>query len=273
MFENLCPVWQGQFNDISHLNTCSIDNLISLISLSQSKIEEALDFAEISQNPDVKHFFELIHALKFDELRDYIARLINIKVTYDVIVKQYDFYGSESSFIKILRKFGISNDVYSSTLQCYSCCDQFTITPQLGSLSNVTSTLQTSIDKRILPLKCKKCQSNDCSLEQLSGYFLAIPSIFIIELGHLPNIPCTPQDIDEIIYITDTRKAQNCLCYKLAGFTVSMGNHFYLIIRLNDVWYKYNDMLSPKLTEWQKGTSLGKVNTVFYILHPDLYIH
>ena len=248
MFENLCPVWQGQFNDISHLNTCSIDNIISLISLYQSKIEEAFDFAEISQNPDVKHFFELIHALKFDELRDYIARLINIKVTYDVIVKQYDFYGSESSFIKILRKFGISNDVYSSTLQCYSCCDQFTITPQLGSLSNVTSTLQTSIDKRILPLKCKKCQSNDCSLEQLSGYFLAIPSIFIIELGHLPNIPCTPQDIDETIYITDTRKAQNCLCYKLAGFTVSMGNHFYLIIRLNDVWYKYNDMLSPKLT-------------------------
>ena len=56
MFENLCPVWQGQFNDISHLNTCSIDNIISLISLYQSKIEEALDFAEISQNPDVKHF-------------------------------------------------------------------------------------------------------------------------------------------------------------------------------------------------------------------------
>ena len=56
MFENLCPVRQGQFNDTSHLNTCSIDNIISLISLYQSKIEEALDFEEISQNPDVKHF-------------------------------------------------------------------------------------------------------------------------------------------------------------------------------------------------------------------------
>ena len=33
MFENLCPVWQGEYNDIIHLNTCSIDNIISLISL------------------------------------------------------------------------------------------------------------------------------------------------------------------------------------------------------------------------------------------------
>ena len=86
----------------------------------------------------------------------------------------------------------------------------------------------------------------------------------------------------EILYIPDfddglpfsTRKAKNCLCYyKLAWFTVSMGNHFYLITRLNDVWYKYNDMLKPKLTEWEKNTTLWKVNTVFCILNPDLCIH
>ena len=65
---------------------------------------------------------------------------------------------------------------------------------------------------RILPLTCKKCQSNDCSLEQLSGYFLVIPSIFVIELGHLPKIPCTPQDIDEIIYITYARVKLKIAC-------------------------------------------------------------
>ena len=37
-------------------------------------------------NPEVKLVFELIHALKFDELRDYFARLINISETYTVIV-------------------------------------------------------------------------------------------------------------------------------------------------------------------------------------------
>ena len=78
------------------------------------------------------------------------------------------------------------------------------------------------------------------------------------------------QDIDETIYISN--KAQTSLCYILAGFTVSMGNHFYLITRLKDLWYKYNDMLTPKITEWQKNTSLGKLNTVFYILHPELCI-
>ena len=134
MFENLCPVWQGEFNDILHLNTCSIDNVFSLLSLYRSKIEEANDFTGISQNPEVKLLFELISAQQFDKLRDHIAKLIDIPVTYyNVIVKKYDFYGSESSIIKLLRDFCISNDTYSSSLQCYNCCDDFTITPQLGS--------------------------------------------------------------------------------------------------------------------------------------------
>ena len=271
MFEDLCPVWQGEFNDILHLNTCSIDNIITLVSLHRGKIEEAINFAGISSNPEVKLVFELIHALKFDELRDYFARLINISETYTVIVRHYDFYSSESSLIKVLRKFGISNDVYSSILQCYSCCDSFTITPQLGSLSNVTSSLQTSINNRIIPKICKNCHSDDCNIEQISGHFNITPSLLIIELGHLPEVPFTMQDIDETIYISN--KAQTSLCYKLAGFTLSMGNHFYLITRLKDLWYKYNDMLTPKITEWQKNTSLGKLNTVFYILHPELCIN
>ena len=37
MFEDLCPVWQGEFNDILHLNTCSIDNIITLVSLHFSR--------------------------------------------------------------------------------------------------------------------------------------------------------------------------------------------------------------------------------------------
>ncbi|KAI6659709.1 hypothetical protein LOD99_14634 [Oopsacas minuta] len=48
MFECLCPVWQGEFNDILHLNTCSIDNIISLLSLWRGKIEGAMDFSGIS---------------------------------------------------------------------------------------------------------------------------------------------------------------------------------------------------------------------------------
>ena len=186
MFENLCPVWQGEFNDILHLNTCSIDNIISLLSLYQGKIEEANDFTEILQNSEVKLFFELIHGRQFYKVRDQIAKLINISVTYyNVILKKYDFHGSESSIIKLLRNLVISNDIYSSTLQYYNCCDKFTITSQLGSLSKVMTTLQASINDRMIPKHCKKCHSDNCTLEQLSENFHEIPSVLISELGHL----------------------------------------------------------------------------------------
>ena len=42
-------------------------------------------------------------------------------------------FGSESVIIGLLRQIGLSDDVYSSKLQCYNCCDIFTITPQLVS--------------------------------------------------------------------------------------------------------------------------------------------
>ena len=170
----------------------------------------------------------------------------------------------------LLRNLCISNDIYSSTLQCYSCCDNFTISPQLGSLSNVTSTLQASINDRMIPKQYKKCHSDDCNLEQHSGNFHVIPSILITELGHLHEISCMLKDIDEIIYITD--RGQTILCYKLVGFSISLGNHFCLIIRIIDKWYKYDDMLTPKLTQWEKNTSLGKVNSVFlYFISGIMY--
>ena len=92
MFENLCPVWQGEFNDTLHLNTLSIDNIISLLSLYQGKIEEANDFTEILLNSEVKLFFELIRGRQFDKVRDQIAKLINFSVTYyNVILKSITF--------------------------------------------------------------------------------------------------------------------------------------------------------------------------------------
>ena len=92
MFENLYPVWQEEYNDILHLNTCSTDNIFSLLRLYRSKIEEANDFTGVSQNPKVKLLFELIIAHQFYKLRDQIAKLMQIPVThYNVFLKKYDF--------------------------------------------------------------------------------------------------------------------------------------------------------------------------------------
>ena len=67
--EKLCPIWQGEFNDILHVNTCSIDNVISLIGLNKVSIENAIKFTGFTPNTDGEHFLSLIHDLKFDELR------------------------------------------------------------------------------------------------------------------------------------------------------------------------------------------------------------
>ena len=113
-----------------------------------------------------------------------------------------DFFGSESQIIEVLRKFDISNDLYSVTLQCYSCCASFNIVTQLGSINEVASTLQESISNKMRHKKCKKCDSTGSSLEILSGTFNAIPSIQVVELGHIPETSSIIRSkyIDELIY-------------------------------------------------------------------------
>ena len=239
--------------------------MITLVSLYKDQINKAIEFAEVPHNLEFQHFLALIHELKFDELRDYIAVLAGVSLTYYVVVKKYDFFGSESVIIGLLRQFGLSNDVYSSTLQCYSCCDTINITPQLGSLSQVSCSLQTSINKKIIPPSCKKCQEYS-NIVFISGCFKVIPSLFIVELGHFTELNCSlmAKDIDESLSI---RHDERTLNYTLVGFTLVMGNHFNLIIRLNELWYRYDDMLKPKLREWQKDTCLGKLNSILYVLY------
>ena len=265
--ENLCPKWKGEYNNILLLNTCSIDNIISLISLYREMIEKAGEITGISLNPNSQHFISLIHRCQFDELRDYIARLASILVTYDVIVPKYESFGSESRIINILRELDISNDLYSVTLQCYSCCTTFTTVIEIGSISFVASTSLESINSKMRPKKCNRCQSAGSNLEIPLGAFNAIPSVLVVELGHLPETSCTLQPND--IYIPDSSRS---LAYKLAGFTLSLDNHFYIIVNLNDIWYKYGDMFLPKLKEHSKHTSLGKLNSVLYVLHEKLIL-
>ena len=155
MLETLCPVWNGIFGGIVHVNTCSVDNIIALLSLSHIPIQKVYDVTESSQIPDAELFFQLIRNLQFDEPHDLIAKLINIPISYELIVQKYDFIGVESKIIHLLRRFNICNDKYYSTLQCFHCCSDFTTKVHLGNLTNVTSTLQNSIDGKFIPKNVK----------------------------------------------------------------------------------------------------------------------
>ena len=55
--ETLCPIWNGEFGGIIHINTCSIDNMISLLSLHQITIQKANEMAANPQNPDAIKIF------------------------------------------------------------------------------------------------------------------------------------------------------------------------------------------------------------------------
>ena len=63
----------------------------TLVSLYKDQINKAIEFAEVPHNPEFQHFLALIHELKFDELRDYIAVLAGVSLTYYVVVKSMIF--------------------------------------------------------------------------------------------------------------------------------------------------------------------------------------
>ena len=103
-------------------------------------------------------------------------------------MQTYDFFGTASKFIQLLREFNICNDVYYSTLQCFGRCSDFTITVQLGSITYVASTLQTCVNDKLIPKQCKKCLATDTNIELLRGHFQATPPLLVVELGHLSEL-------------------------------------------------------------------------------------
>ena len=64
---------------------------------------------------------------------------------------------------------------------------KFTNVTQIGSITEVASTLQESINNKMRYNKCKKCDLTGSNLEILLGTFNAIPSILAVELGHIPG--------------------------------------------------------------------------------------
>ena len=65
----------------------------------------------------------------------------------------------------------------------------------------------------------QKMSADNSQLEIISSHFQSIPVILILELGHIPELNCTIKDIDDFIYITENERT---LCYKLAGYTLSL---------------------------------------------------
>ena len=136
----------------------------------------------------------------------------------------------------------------------------------IGTIGSVINNLESSVNRKLIPTKCKSCGSIDAICERISGYFQIIPILLTIEVGHiLPrNEQVLISDIDKLFTISHH---QQILHYKLAGFSIMVNNHFYSILCNNGQLYKYDGLRNPTVESWDCNLSVGSLNTVFYLLH------
>ena len=104
----------------------------------------------------------------------------------------------------------------------------------IGTIGSVITNLESSINNKLILTKCKSCGSSEATCEKLSGYFLTIPILLTVEIGHI--LPRKKQvlisNIDQQFTISHY---QYTLQYKLAGFSILVNDHFYSILCNNDI--------------------------------------
>ena len=72
--EDLCVIWGGQFEGIELVNTCPVDNFITLQSLHSYQISEALRLSDVSPTTSFQTtMLSHIEHREFDELRIWLA--------------------------------------------------------------------------------------------------------------------------------------------------------------------------------------------------------
>ena len=208
------------------------------MSLHRDNIKTAINLGEHT-NERLSNMISLVIRQEFAQLHDQIAKETNIKC----MLNYFDFFGSEATLINLLRKIDLTNDVYMRTIKCFSCNHIITTSIQLGSIGSIISNIQLTIQGRMQPIKCKACNSTNSNLDMLKGYFET--PILTFEIGHLPepSRQLIANKIDETIFIPHRKKN---LCYKLAGYTISIKDHFYLLVELNETWYNMMASAHPK---------------------------
>ena len=116
--EDLCVIWGGQFEGIGLVNTCPVDNFITLLSLHSYQISEALRLSDVSQTNSLQTMLSHIEHREFDELR------IWPQLGVQNVNMRYDFLGYEGAVVQLLTKLSLNFDCYKVIFQCWSCCCQ-----------------------------------------------------------------------------------------------------------------------------------------------------
>ena len=163
------PAWGGEYNNILQTNTCSIDNIFAIISSNQATIINSLKLIGTTPAETKFHYiFDLAAGFKFEERRDIVAKEIGLKILVDSLglIKSYDFFASEGYFIEYLRTKGLCNERYITNFKCHQCFNTFDTISSISYIS-VTDNIESSVNRHLIPCKCK---SWDQLLPSLKGY-------------------------------------------------------------------------------------------------------
>ena len=152
--EKLCVNWGGCYKDIKMVNTCSVNNFLTLISLHLNEIQEVLSRFKIPINENMKKILAYIGMLKFHSLRFWIACRIAIKCENN----QLNFFGSENNIAQALVNTELSIQEYHCTFECPQCSKHFTKKTRITYFVSLITNFQDTIDTK----------SNAKSLQNLS---------------------------------------------------------------------------------------------------------
>ncbi|KAI6661836.1 hypothetical protein LOD99_9790 [Oopsacas minuta] len=114
----------GEYNNIVQSNTCSIDNILAILSSNKATIIDSLKLIGSTHiEAEFHYIFELAANCELEKLREYVATKIGLEVIYDSsgLIRTYDVFRSEGNIIKYLRTEDLCNDKYFTIFQCHQC--------------------------------------------------------------------------------------------------------------------------------------------------------
>ena len=235
--EKLCVNWGGCYKDIKMVNTCSVDNFLTLISLHLNEIQEVLARFKIPINENMKKILAYIGMLKFDSLRFWIACRIAIKCENN----QLNFFGSENNIVQALVNTELSIQEYHCTFECPQCSKHFTKKTRITYFVSLITNFQDTIDTKVMPKVCKICRWNDTHFKKISSNFPKLSPMLIIEAG---NLQMNESLIDEYLNMEHDNEL---LTFKHIGHTLIYGIHFNLKTYVNEELVSYDGMRHPKI--------------------------
>ena len=260
--EEYCAAWGGEYNGIRFVNTCPVDNFITLFSLHLQTLLSSVKLTS-AISPNIEIIFQMVNTKNFNQLKYWFATKLGLQL----VDSQYDFLGYEGKVVELLDGIHLCPNLYAVEFQCWSCCCISEKRLNLSSIYKFQQNCQTTIDHQIdQSYKCLKCRDTHANVEKISTQFLKIPSIIILEVGHIQteNTICHNQ-VEDNLNIDHMNKL---LQYSLFGYTIHAGLHFLMRTKIQGCWYIYDGLENQKLTqrEADKPIKLGQINCIFYIL-------